>query len=153
MSKTSTNPLNQGWFIVYRVVAVIYAIALIALSFENLSKYPGALWAYLYIVFGPLIIAGLIGIEMIAMHRRDLKKAQLCLLAFLIYAGINAGLIIYVAISPAASFSDKMLTLIKASVNLACYCACVIYGAFHVYKALKPAGTANSDLYKGILGV
>ncbi len=154
MQQTSGDNLNKGWFLVYKVALIFHVISFIYYSGKCLITGEGlsqSFATFLVNVFQPLILAAILSLQFIAMHKRDLKKAKIGLLLLSAFTGLLVGLWIYVA-SSYLPWDTKFPALFLGLLSIALL-SVLTYGSFQVYKTLKPNGTSSGDLFKGILNV
>ena len=143
---------NSGWYLVFKGVLVFYVIALIYNSFKNLTTgngFSNSAFTYLLNIIVPLVPAAIMGVQFIAMHKRDLMKAKTALICF----GVLTGFALYGTISvilSSISWSQKFSLFFLDLLGSVIMCA-ITFGSFQVYKAMKPSGASNGDLIKGIL--
>ncbi len=140
---------NKGWFLAYKIILVLYVIALIWYAFKNIS-WNNITSHFFILILDPLLIAAVMALQFIAMHKRDIKKAKISLICFGLYAAYILGSIIYNILgnfTTSSKFSAVSLELISLAIMGA-----ITFGSFQVYKALKPS-SSNGDLIKGILSV
>lgn len=159
-SNPNNNPFNSGWYLIYQVVLGLYAISQIVTAIDNFITFVGltsSIFIYLFFVGLPLVLGASVVMEILAMRNRDFKKAQLALGGFALYIVLYIGLIVYICFVANLGASYLTRFILQSIISLAVFCLCIGFGAFRVYKVLKPRepirAIANDDAYRVIRGV
>jgi len=154
------NPFNSGWYLVYQVILGLYAISQIVTAIDNFITFVGLtsnIFIYLVFVISPLILGVSVVLQLLAMRKRDFKKAQLALAGFAIYVVLYVAIVVYIAAMANLDAGMTARFILQSILSLAVFCLCIVFGALRVYKALKPRepvrAIANDDAYRVIRGV
>ncbi len=136
------NPLDKGWFYVYKVILYIFfaltilgTLSLIYFCFYALINSQGFPPSIGFTFALNMLLIRLFIWQLEAMEKRDLKVAKEALIGFSIYIGLNA--VIVLGISLAASGSLATSSVIQFASALAVFVVCVFFGSIKVYLFLK----------------
>lgn len=147
---SNSDEIDQGCFKWYRIILYIYlvlGVLNIPYTIYLLIHYSSLGGYYIFAIFFQSFLLFYVAIQLQAIQQRDLGKAALALIGF----------VIYLVMCPLFSFGFSLVTLgyvdpdvvSNFAVSLVSFIVFVLIGSIKVYQSLKKS-QAQSDGYRSI---